>query len=265
MVKVCSDGVEVALKGTGSAPRRLKVLWALQHAALRIDCVPLTLSQSDFQGIFGKFGDVYSALLSTHCVNGDSQGHGYVTFGHRFSAAVALDVLQENLFCLPGSQQPVAASMFQWPEITSVVFDSSFGGVAAPAHLSQPGCLEWEYNVQWRELLHRQRCRLAALQRTHLLECTALRASQQGLYLSRAARAKTAVLVGEEGPPAQHTARAEAVLPKAPPACAVPHAQGITAVYAPAPPAEAPLAPPAAASPEGGPAGHSDNAASHTE
>jgi len=112
MVKASTDGCEVGLKGTGSAARRLKVLWAMQHAALRIDCVPLQLSEEDFLGIFSKLGDVQGAVLARHCVTKAPQGHGYVTFGHRFSAAVALDVLQENLFCLPGLQRPVTVSTF---------------------------------------------------------------------------------------------------------------------------------------------------------
>ncbi len=235
MVKCFSDGCEVALRGTGADPLRLKVLWAMQYPTLRIDCVPLQLKENEFTEIFKQFGDVQSACLGKHCVTGKPQGHGYVTFGRRFSAAVTLDILQENLFCLPGSHQPVAASMFRWPEVTSVVFDSSFGGVSAPSHLSQPGCLEWEYNVQWRELLHRQRSRLRALQRTHLLQNTALRAAQQSLYFSRASRAKAVLLRGEDAPPDQHEARADAVLPKAPPACAVPCAQAILEAYAPVP------------------------------
>jgi hypothetical protein len=236
-VKVDSDGCEVSLKGSASPAKKLKVLWAMHHATLRIDCVPLQLTAFEFNKIMVHFGDVQSTSLATHCVTGERLGHGYVTFSHRFAAAVTLDILQENLFCLPGSHQPVAASMFQWPEVTSVVFDSSFGGLAAPAHMSQPGSWEWGFNVQWRALRHRQRCRLAALQRTHLLEATALRAAQQSLFLARAARAKGGVLRGQEAPPSQLQEATDAMLPKAPPACAVPYAREVGEVYA-APPVE---------------------------
>lgn len=109
--------------------------------------------------------------------------------------------------------------------------------MAAPAHLSQPGCLEWEYNVQLRELLHRQRCRLTALRRSHLLQSTALAAFQQSVYLKGVAKRDTAALLrGTEHSTEQQEAQVELLLPKAPPAHAVPHAQSIAVVYAPPPP-----------------------------
>ena len=141
---------------------------------------------------FQQFGDIVSCRLIREAreQGGRSECYGFVQFGRRTVAAKVQQLLSENLFMLGSSPRPVRVD-FAIDEVEAELgapVDPSLAG-APPPHFAQPGTLEFDFALKWREIALAQQAEAARLAELHRTERETLRAEQRDRMV------KVAVLV----------------------------------------------------------------------
>lgn len=135
---------------------------------------------------FQQFGDIVSCrlVLEPRELGGRSQCYGFIQFGRRTVAAKVQQLLSENLFMIGSSPRPVRVdfALDEREDGLGAPVDSSLGS-APPPHFAQPGTLEFDFALKWRELSLAQQAEAERLAELHRTERETLRAEQRDEYL----------------------------------------------------------------------------------
>lgn len=164
--KAALDGTRVPGLAEG---RSIKVRWALSSRTLLVGDLGPDVKLDQLQEAFQQFGDVLNVRLekAPREMGGRPKGFGFVEYNQRSVAAKVQQLLSDNLFLVGASPQPV-----------HVEFALDEGGADAPPvdpslalqpppHFAQPGTLEFDFALKWRELTLAQKAEEARLADLH--------------------------------------------------------------------------------------------------
>ncbi|KAL1519502.1 hypothetical protein AB1Y20_023019 [Prymnesium parvum] len=165
----------------------IKVRWALDTSTLCLRDLGPDVTLEMLREAMQQFGSVVSCQLDMAPpeLGGGSRCRGYVEFPRHATAAKVQQLLSHNLFLIGNSPRPVRVEF-----AVDDAFDDDEGqpatgrGVATPSpHFAEPGSLEFDFALKWRELQlahEAERHRLAEL---HRQEREVLRQEQYAIYV----------------------------------------------------------------------------------
>jgi len=186
-----TEEAKAALDGTHLLPRSsgadapLRVRWALDTSTLHVGDLGPSVTTQVLKDAFGQFGTVVSCRVETEPteLGGAPKLCGFVEFSKRSVAAKVQQLLSDNLFLLSSSPRPVRVEFAVDPGADGSEGQPVVQGpVEPPPHFAQPGTLEFEFALKWRELALAHRAEDERLQELHRQERELLRQEQAETY-----------------------------------------------------------------------------------
>lgn len=172
--------------GGGGLP--IKVRWALDTHTLCVCDLGPDVNQETVHEAFQQFGTVVSSWLDMDPpeLGGGSRCRAFVEYSKKSTAAKVQQLLSHNLFLLGNSPRPVRVEFaiddaIDDNEGASVVEDAR-GVVEPPPHFAQPGTLEFDFALKWRELQLAHKAENDQLAELHRQEREVLRHEQRQVY-----------------------------------------------------------------------------------
>jgi len=160
----------------------LKVRWALDTATLWVGDLAPDISEEALHNAFKQFGDLVSVRLSrTSGTRGSSMGHAYVEFGKRTVAAKVQQLLSDNLFLIGNTPRPVRVE-FALDASAEAAEIAPINPEEPPPHFAQPGTLEFDFALKWRELTLAHMAETEQLYELHRQERQILQQEQRATY-----------------------------------------------------------------------------------
>lgn len=189
--KVKLDGT--LLGGSPSAP--IKVRWALDTSTLCVCDLGPDVNHEMLQQSFHQFGSVVHCWIEKDPaeLGGGSRCRAFVEYSKRTTAAKVQQLLSQNLFLLGSSPRPVRVEF----ALDDAVDDNEGQPVVdrsqpePPPHFAQPGSLEFDFALKWRELSLAHKAEEDRLAELHRQEREVLRLEQRALYEAELAKWKT--------------------------------------------------------------------------
>ena len=155
-----------------------------------------SINDSTLCEAFRQFGNVTSCRIEHEPVEfgGASKRHGFVEYSTSAVAANVQQLLSENLFILGSSPRPLRAEF-----AVDTTHDDADGtpvgtGLSGerlcdpPPHFAQPGSLEFEFALKWRELALAHEVERERLREVHRQEREILRQEQKRTYKAECAK-----------------------------------------------------------------------------
>ena len=150
----------------------IKVHWALDTRVLYIGDLSPTVTSTQLRKLFGGFGDVVDAQVERRPreLGGGSKLYGFVEYKKYSEALKVQQLLSDHLLLLSNGVRPLRADF----AVLDYSVDDGEGRaldpklVEPPPHFAQPGTLEFDFALKWRELYvaHRwEECRLEEVHR----------------------------------------------------------------------------------------------------
>uniref|UniRef100_A0A7S2C8J7 RRM domain-containing protein n=1 Tax=Haptolina brevifila TaxID=156173 RepID=A0A7S2C8J7_9EUKA len=181
-----AERAKAALDGTkllSGGP--IKVRWALDAATLYVGDLAPTVTADVLREAFRQFGNVVECRVEKEPaeLGGRSKLFGFIEYSKRHVAAKVQQLLSDNLFIIANSPRPVR-----------VEFALDLGGddnegspvgqfpAEPPPHFAQPGTLEYEFALKWRELALAHAAEKEQLREVHRQEREILRRDQAQMY-----------------------------------------------------------------------------------
>ena len=189
---------KVALNGTHLRPpppstdeRAMRVRWSLDTATLFVGDLSADVQAEKLREAFAQFGNVVDCRIerAPDELGGASRLYGFVEFSKRAVAARVQQLLSDNLFLLSKSPRPLRVEFAVdaeeedeevWPEddpdLRKLTADEP------PPHFAQPGTLEFDFALRWRELALAHKAESERLEEMHRQERELMRQEQAAIF-----------------------------------------------------------------------------------
>ena len=194
------DGTHLHISFAGAPPvpakLPLKIRWALSTATLYVGDLSPSVNDATLCEAFRQFGNVISCRIEYEPteLGGASKRHGFVEYSTSTVAANVQQLLSENLFILGSSPRPLRVEF-----AVDGSNDDGDGRSVGPAlngqplcdpppHFAQPGSLEFEFALKWRELALAHEVECERLREVHRQEREILRQEQKRTYQAECAK-----------------------------------------------------------------------------
>ena len=192
-IKADLDGTRLRV-GTAAGPSDnalpLKVRWAINTSTLFVGDLAPQVKAPELKEAFRQFGSVVDCRVEFEPpeLGGASKLYGFVEYDTRSVASSVQQLLSDNLFILSNSPRPLrvefAIDADGDDKEGDAVGPSLAGGkqVAPPPHFAQPGGLEFEFALKWREIALAHEAERERLREVHRQEREILRQEQGRIY-----------------------------------------------------------------------------------
>ena len=143
------------LPSAQDARQAIKVRWSLDTATLWVGDLGPSVTTETLREAFRQFGNVVECRIEYDPpeLGGASKLFGFVEYSNRATASKVQELLSDNLFIISNSPRPVRVEF----AVDAFADDDEGihpGGnlIEPPPHFAQPGSLEFDFALKWREI-----------------------------------------------------------------------------------------------------------------
>ena len=184
------DGAYLRPPSKASEERPMRIRWSLDTATLFVGDLGPEVQSDRLREAFSQFGNVLDCRVerAPDELGGASRCYGFVEFSTRAVAARVQQLLSDNLFLLSNSPRPLRVEFAVDAGYEDEEVWHSGHGVdklineEPPPHFAQPGQLEFDFALRWRELSLAHKAETDRLAELHRQEREVLRQEQAEMF-----------------------------------------------------------------------------------